>query len=408
MTVDIRANLTEAQRLIAAVLAEQPPVVELITTAEQLDRALVGSIPGNKLTLANTFRSAKPVVIPNGVILTGEQMNGGRVTRDEPLPTFTGGLRVLGDAVGLYSLALANAVQTADILVLLGLAPVVSRCRILGDPVNGQKRGIAANGGDMLIAHCLVDYCFQPAQDAQAICGWDMRAPGLIIDDCELRGGAQSVMIGGADTLTAAGIPMKIRISNSLLTKDPAWIGKAQIKCALEFKNVIGAFVTNCVLEYGGVSQGQGAYLVVATVRNQGGKAPFSTIRDVVLQGCTGGHAGGVLNLLGSDNVNPSGPLDGLTLSDCHFTDIDPLTWKGAGRLFTFDRAPKNVTLRNVTVEGANLLALGYFTGAAPGLIMAGLDLPPAKYGWKIDAGGSGRRALQTLMPDAQLDSSVV
>lgn len=407
--IDIRANLTEAQRLIAEVLAQRPVLTGLITNAEQLDRALSAAIPGDRVQLANTFRSATPVVIPNGVQVCGEVLEGGRVTRDEPLPTFTGGLRILGDAVGLYSVAVQHTDARADIVVLVGLSPVLNRCRILGSPTLGAKRGIAANGGDMIITHSYIADIWQPAQDTQAICAWDMPAPGLIVDDCYLEAAGQSVMLGGADPLDASRSPMRVTIKNSTLTKNPTWFGHAQIKCALELKNAIGVAVTNCALEYGGISQGQGAYLILATVRNQDGLAPFAAIRNVLIQGCTGGHAGGVLNVLGSDNVRPSGVLDGLTLTDCAFTDIDPVVWKGAGRLFTFDRAPKNVTIRNVSVQGANLHALGYFSGAAPtGLTITAVDLPPATYGWKIDGGGMGRAALQAYAPDAQLDSSVI
>lgn len=409
--IDIRANLTEAQRLIAQALETLPPVppAGLITTSEQLDRALSAAIPGDRVQLSNTFRSGKPVTIPNGVMVCGEQLEGGRVTRDEPLPTFSGGLRILGDAVGLYSVAVQHMEPKTDIVVLLGISPVLNRCRILGSPTLGGKRGIAANGGDMIIAHCYVADIRQPAQDTQAIGAWDMAAPGLIIDDCYLEAAGQSVMLGGADPLDASRSPMRVSLKNSTLTKNPAWFGQAQIKCALELKNAIGVSVTNCVLEYGGISQGQGAYLIVATVRNQGGTAPYSAIKNVLIQGCTGGHAGGVMNLLGADNNQTSDVLDGLVLSDCTFVDIDPLRWSGSGRLFMFDRAPKHVTIRNVSVEGANINALGYFSGAPPtGLIIATVDLPPAKYGWKVDAGGSGRRALQAYAPDAQLDSSVV
>ena len=154
---------------------------------------------------------------------------------------------------------------------------------------------------------------------------------------------------------------------------------------------------------------GQGAYLFVFTPRNQGGNAPWSTVQDVIINNCTGQFAGGVITLLGSDNVHPSGPCANITLRDCSFTDIDPQgITKGAGRLFTFDRSPQRVTLDGITVTGQNLSALGYFSGAAPvGLVLTRLNLPTARYGWKIDAGGMGVAALHAYAPDLVTDASV-
>lgn len=408
-----RPFLLQAQDAIAAALREldgtAPPIGPAITTPEGLDLALAQAPTGAVLRLASTLVYPTALTLTRPVTLQGDIVGTARMTRDEPAPTFKVGIRVTADDVSLIGLAIRHTNPKTDIVVLLGARPLLDRCRILGDPISGAKRGIAANGAEMVIRRCYIDDCWQPAQDAQAICAWDM-GPGLLITDCYLSGGAQAVMIGGADPSSSARIPRTILIDQSTLTKNPTWYaGGVQIKCALELKNAIGVKVTGCVLEYAGIAMGQGGYLIVLTPRNQGGTAPYSTVQDVLISHCIGRFAAGILNLLGSDNNSPSGPLTNVTLRDSSFTDIDPQgITKGAGRLFMFDRAPQDITIENVTVTGQHLAALGYFSGAAPtGLVLKQLALPPAKYGWKIDGGGMGAAALKAYAPDADLDASV-
>lgn len=413
-----RPFLLTAQQAIADALREldaaaPPPVLPLISTPAAFDLALAAAAPMAVLRLASTLVYPGALTLSKAVTLQSEIAATGRMTRDESAPTFLGGIRVTGDDVNLWGLAIRHTSPLTDIVVLSGARPVLDRCRILGDPVSGAKRGIAANGSAMTIRRCYIDDCWQPAQDTQAIGAWDM-GPGLLIDDCYLSGGAQAVMLGGADPASEGRTPRNVTIQHSTLTKNPKWFAqKVQLKCALEIKNAITVRVTDCALEYAGTSMGQGAYLIVLTPRNQGGQAPFSTVQDVVISGCTGRWAAGIATLLGSDNVNPSGPLADVTITDCGFTDIDPTgITGGTGRLFAFDRSPQRVTLDGITVTGANIAALGYFSGAPPvGFVAKNLRLPPSKYGWKIDGGtgkgGAGKAALLAYMPDAALDGTV-
>lgn len=409
-TADLAALKATLEQALALTNAVRPDV-QILSTPAQLNTALLAASAGDFLILDPTLIYSDPLVLTKPVALLSSTSLAGmpRIARDEPAPTFLNGLRAPSDFITLSGLAISHTNPLTDIVGLSGLSPVVNRCRILGG-IAGAKRGVAANGGDMAITRCLIDECWQPAQDTQAIGAWDMKAPGLLIDDCYLGGGSQSVMLGGADPLTEAGTPSKVSVTNSTLSKNPAWYGKAQIKNAFEIKNGKDVILHNCVVEYSGTAQGMGGYLLVFTVRNQGGAAPFSTIERVTVSNCTGGKAAGICTILGSDNNHPSGTLDSLTITDCHFTELDRLApGGGAGRLYTFDRAPRNVTLKNIVVEGQNLAAAGYFSGAPPvGLNLSGLTVPKTTYGWKIDGKGGGRAALLAYAPDALLDAGIV
>lgn len=277
------------------------------------------------------------------------------------------------------------------------------RCTILGDPVKGQRRGLLANGKTTTLLGCHIDDCRLPAKETQAVLGTD-KTDTLLIDNCYLGGGSQSVMIGGADPSSEANIPQNIVIRRSTLSKNPAWyLENAQIKCALELKDCIGFIMQDSIFEYGGVAEGQAGYLMLFTPRNQGGTAPYSTVRNVLIERCTGRHGGGCVSMLGTDYVNTSGFLEGLIIRNVMFDDIDPhLVTGSSGRCFYFNNAPREVTLDGITINGSNLNSIGYFDKAPPvGLEIRNMKYPASKYPWKIDGGGQGIPAIQAYAPDA-------
>lgn len=420
-------SIENARALLQQALVElaDPPAVVLppppIATPEALDAAILAAVDGDSLALDPALVYTKPFVLTKSIVLQGPAGPMETIDETTPLPTFLGGF------TALVHHALANVeLRQSDPLKTIGVMGgdncTWHRVRVLGDPVLGAHRGIDFRGSLGLIDYCRVDDIFQPAQDTQAIYSQEMLPGGrLFIGNCFLRAAGETVMFGGGDPSNEAGIPRDVTMNDCILTKKPEWVAfitatkqAQQIKCALELKNVIGFRSSGCTFEYAGVSEGQGGYLFVFTPRNQGNTAPFSTVQDVVIENFTGRFCSGVANLLGSDNVHPSGPLQGLTLRNGTITDVDHATLPGTtGRLFMFDRSPQGVTLDTIIVTGQNVAAAGYFTGAAPGGFVAKqLTFPPAKYGWKIDGstghGGSGHAALMAYMADAQLDSTVV
>jgi hypothetical protein len=410
-------TIEQLRDYLEAALALLPPAVDVtpITTPEEFDDTLAAAPDGAILTLATSFVYPRALTLTKPVTLQSETHAEaqGRIALDEPAPSFALGIVALVDGHALLGLEL-RGVNTIGIMG--GRGATWDRCRLLGDPVEGAHRGIEWRGSQGKITRCYIDDVFRPTQDCQAIAAFDSGA-GLLIEDCYLSAAAQAIMFGGADPATVAGIPTGIYIHNCDLVKKAAWYGVQQIKCAIEFKNAIDVKVEGCRLSGAGTSQGQGGYLIVATVRNQNGKAPWSCITNIEIAHCTGDTASGIANFLGTDNNYPSGRLDGFHIHDCTFTEIDgkfPAFKPGQGRLFLFDRSPANVALDNITVDGVNLSALGYFCGkpSPTGFRAGGMHLPTSKYGWKIDGGeaggGQGHDDLMVYMPDAQLDATIV
>jgi hypothetical protein len=318
-------------------------------------------------------------------------------------------ITVTGPYVTLHGIGGRNDNPSGQIIGVVGAAFAMDYCTLLGHADQGQHRGLMLQGDGAVIEASFIDDCFSIGRDAQAISGWD-GTHHVLIDDCHLGGGAQSIMFGGGDSTSADRMPTDITVTRCLLTKNPRWFDlHAQIKCALELKCVNGFVMTDCTLEYAGISEGQSAYVIVLSVRNQDGGAPWSTVRSVTIQRCLGRYGGGAINIAGSDNEHPSGTMDDVLFEDVCFTDIDPAVWKGAGKGVQFQMGPEHVTLRNITLDMKNMGSNLYLIPPPlTGLVLQNLKMTPSEYGgeegMKIDAGGSGQQAWKDLMPDAIID----
>lgn len=402
-----------AQQILGLAPASPP-----VATAAALDAAINAALPGETIILSTDLVYSAPFALSKTLTLQSETFlnDRGRMTADAPAPRFLNGFNNVAADARLFGLEMRNATGQATVVTMTGPGAIWDRCRVLGDPTQVDARhGFQWIGGNQQIVRCYVEDIFHATADAQAIIGWDCD-PGLIVDDCYLSASGQSWMFGGADSASPARIPQDVLMTNCDCTKRPEWIGKYQCKCAGELKSAMRVRIMNSRLLYAGTSQGQGSYLVVATVRNQSGKAPWSCIKDVEIANCTGGHAAGVCNVLGTDNNFPSGVVDGLNFHDCQFENLDGAL--GEGRIFKVGAAPRHVTFKNITALGTAIQARGYFYTPTPpiGLVMAGMALPSSHYGYKLDGntsvggpgvGGQGRNDLLKYAPDAALDSTV-
>lgn len=400
-----------AQQIINEARTSVTPPPSIISTPAQLDTALSTAMPGATLTLATSLVYPAPLTLSAPVTLQSETWAAGlgvRMTADAPAPSFQAGIKVTGDHVSLAGLEVRQTNPLIDIVVLSGAGPILDRCRILGDPVKGAKRGIAANGSDMTIARCYIDDCFQsyPGNDSQAICAWDMGA-GLLIEDNFLRAGSETVMIGGADSSTPERMPSGVIIRKNTITKRPEWQGMAVgVKNTMELKAVRGALIEENDISYSWGGHGQDGYLFLITVRNQDGRAPWSTVQDVVFRNNRLSHGAAAFNLLGLDNikesiagrptpigsVRPSIRAARIAIVGNTVTDLDPTIYTGSNRMILIGAGPSQVTIDANTFTGQHLGSQVYFYGAPPaeGLVVTNNHWPKTQYGIKGDGQASG------------------
>lgn len=373
---------TEMGRLSAQLLAQLQPVITTgIDTPDALGRALAAAAPGATLYLSPSLVYPTFLTVGDIALVSTSQL-GGRMTATDPAPTFRGGLAAFSNT-HLHGLDVRFPDPTRDIVVLGGANLTLRRMRIMGDAIEGAKRGVAANAAAVTITDSFIDQCFRRDMDAQAICAWDGPGP-FTVDNCYLTGSGQAIMFGGGDPSSATNIPSDISITNSTLTKRNEWrAAGVAVKTVLELKNARRVRVANCDISQCWAG-GQVGYLIMITPRNQDGGAPYSTVEDVLIESCTAHDGAAFLNILGTDDNNPSQRVKRVTVRDTDISALDPWAWGGSDKAIMLGNGPEDVTLDGLRFR--NCVHIGsqvYFYGApaAARLALTNCVLPPSDYG---------------------------
>jgi hypothetical protein len=99
---------------------------------------------------------------------------------------------------------------------------VVDRVYVHGDPLVGQKRGIALNSSDTTIVNSYISDIKAVGQDSQAISGYN--GPGnYVIENNYLEAAAENVLFGGSDPYISNLVTSNITFRRNYLTKPLAW-----------------------------------------------------------------------------------------------------------------------------------------------------------------------------------------
>lgn len=408
----MRSRVTTAGLLVAALVAglhaQQPTIDELLTQAEANIRevrarltippppsaplvlypgdalpTLLAALPEGAIVRVDPlFTYAGAVTITKPVSLIGP-LGLGRVSETETLPSIIGPFTVAAPGVYLEAIQFTNPNVDQAIVTLQGAGTILHRVRVLGDPVKGQRRGIAGNAPNVTVRHSFVDYIFH-VQDAQAFIAWDSPGP-FTLDDNTFSASGQSVMFGGADASSEANIPSDIMLTHSTLTKRLEWKGKAglTVKNAFELKNARRVHVEGNIIERSW-RNGQTGFLVVLTPRNQDGKNPYAVVEDVRITKNQIRDGAALVQILGRDSLHPSQPLRRVTMTDNHVTGIDPVAWNGGDpRLLLIVNGSEDVTITGNSVDGQNIrtgLALSGDANPSTNLMFTGNRFPHVQY----------------------------
>lgn len=384
-----------ASQLVDALAAKSIPVgVPPIASADALDRALSTAVSGQMLRLEPSLVYHGPIRVPQGVtLITAGQLLAGRMTADFPLPRLLGGVALSGDGCSLIGVEVRReGPHDVDVLTYGAAHTSVDRCRILGDPDHGVKRCVNGNGnGSNSLIRCYVDDAFgpYPGSDCQAFFVADC-APGFLCEDNFLRGSSETVMIGGDDPPTADRMPNGITIRGNTITKRAEWMSQpVNVKNLLEVKAGKNILIAHNIggLSWGG--HGQDGYILMLTVRNQNGRAAWSTVEDVdiVNNRWTGGAA--AINILGRDNLQPSGRMARVRIRSNTFDALDPKLWVAPGkvssaRMILIDGGPDSVGITDNVFAGINLSSAVYLLGQPQSItdfVFTGNTVPKTPYG---------------------------
>lgn len=235
---------------------------------------------------------------------------------------------------------------------------VIDRCYVHGDPVTGRKRGIGLNSASTTISNSHVSDIKATTVDSQAIGGWNGPGP-FLIENNYLEASGENVMFGGADPKIPNLVPSDITIRLNHLSKPRAWqlSGQWLVKNLLELKNARRVLVEGNVFE-NSWRHGQSGIAIVLTPRNQDGTAPWSVVSDVTVRFNIVRHAGGAINVTGSDDNHPSQQARNVRFENNLIYDIN--TSDGPGRFTLIGRSPASVVMEHNTILQANTLVHVY------------------------------------------------
>jgi hypothetical protein len=313
----------------------------------------------------------------------------------------------------------ANARGIGDIIVLGGSASqmprdfVFDRVYVHGDPVAGQKRGIALNSGATEIVNSYFEDFKGVGQDTQAICGWNGSGPYLI-ENNHLEAAGENLLFGGADPSIRDLVPSDITIRRNVFTKPLRWRNERwTVKNAFELKNARRVLVEGNVFEHVW-SGAQNGFAVLLTVRNSDGRAPWAVIEDVTFRYNIIRNAGGGINIVGYDNDHPTQQTARIRISHNLVYGIDGSLWGGAGDFIQMGAMPRDITIEHNTVFHDGM-ALRLYDGKTPSgrreiepFVFRRNTMRHNRYGVKGDGVNSGNPTLTKYTPAGIFEHNVL
>ena len=261
-----------------------------------------------------------------------------------------------------------NARGAGDILVLgdgsaaqsnLSQVPrdlLVDRCYIRGDPLLGQKRGIALNSASTRITNSYIADIKAAGQDAQAIAGWNGPGP-FVIENNYLEASGENFLLGGTAPAIAGLVPSDVVFRRNHVTRPVSWRGQRwTVKNLFELKNARRVLVEGNLFEHNWQG-GQPGYAVVLTPSGQRGQAPWSTVEDVTFRWNIIRHVAAVFNLLAFDDNGESALMRRIRIGDNLIYGVDRAAWGGNGAFLQVGEGPVDLVVEhNTIIQSGNVI----------------------------------------------------
>ena len=241
------------------------------------------------------------------------------------------------------------------------------RCYFAGSDTQGTKHGLTANGGQgiandgpesIVIRNSYFKDFKDSSYDAQAVNVWNGWGP-FLLENNYLEASGENVMFGGGDPTIRNLIPSNITIRRNHFFKPVSWMNQGwRIKNLFELKNASNVLVEASVFDNNWIGADQRGFAIVFTPRNQGGRAAWSTVRNVTFQNNLIRNSVAGFNLLGHDDTRRSGPLENVAIRNNLLLNVNPNaipdatpdpTFTQPGRLFQIIDGPKNLTIEHNT-----------------------------------------------------------
>jgi hypothetical protein len=208
----------------------------------------------------------------------------------------------------------STATGHGEIIVLENAQSItLDRVLIVAGP-EGQKRAIRGNGRGITLGWSHIANIIRTGQDSQAFCAWEGAGPYYIIDNY-LEASGENIMFGGSDNLGGESTnPSDIYIEQNDIVKRPEWrANPGTVKNLLEFKNATRAIVRGNRFA-NNWTDAQAGWSILLTPKNQDGRAPWTTVKDILIEEnvITGVERG--FNISGRDYRHVTRPMSGIVI----------------------------------------------------------------------------------------------
>ena len=368
--------VTFVDTIVAEALLD-PPVVT-VSISDDLQAVLDSVAPGTIVQLP-TGAVYGLITIRRSVTLQGQGVRFVAPTNQNALVIESGDVTL----VGVELTGNAN-----DLLLIKPGAgyTTIRHAYIHGDPVNGAKRGIQANGRGITLEDSIITDIFRVGQESSGIGAWNTPGPFTIRRN-RIQAAGVNFLFGGADPSSSANTPADILIEDNEFSKKLEWGGRGYAAKNLgEFKNARRVIVRNNLFRYSW-AEGQAAFGLVLAVRNQEGGCPYCIVEEVLIERNTIQDVGTAVSILGRDSNHPSQTMRNVTFRNNTFDNINKATYGGRGATFEIIRGPENLTIEGTQVINSPLTginsALFFAQGTFPatGLVVRGNLFIEGAYG---------------------------
>lgn len=245
---------------------------------------------------------------------------------------------------GKLAYSILNISDTSDHII-------VDRCWVHGTTSDDSQQGVRFNSSYLAAVDSFISDVHFNGADSQAIGGPAGTGPYAIINNY-LEAAGENIMFGGAAATTT---PSDIEIRRNHFYKPLTWrpdgpsFGgiRFAVKDLFEIKNALRVLVEGNILE------NMWGTAVVITPKNQNGKCPICTARDITWRYNVVRHAGNAFSIANapSDSGAVSQPAEHISIHDSLFEDIDGDRWHGDGRLFFVGTCPQCQLLQDVSIR---------------------------------------------------------
>ncbi|HTM02144.1 MAG TPA: hypothetical protein VL173_01465, partial [Vicinamibacterales bacterium] len=179
------------------------------------------------------------------------------------------------------------------------------------------------------------------------------------------------------------------------------------VKNLLELKNASGVVIEANLFENNWAG-GQPGYAIVFTPRNQDGKAPWSRVDSVRFSHNIVRHVASVFNMLGTDNLKPSGPGRDIVIDNNLFVDVNGAAWGGGqGDFIQLGDGVADVHAEHNTVDHTGRM-VSVYGKPSTGFVFRANVIRHNAYGVMGAAASPGTLTFERFLPGAVFEQNIV